>query len=575
MKKLLSLTLASCLLFNSVTPAFAQNNQTRNRCDVQAMLRNYKDSQWLQADCLDIVFSYWANLPQDKQTEFYKLWANVSNFVLEPYVQKLLQKGEKEKALALSMRTRNSPFPVERSVKFSNTGEYQATSGKRARGEVSLPYEDNSFDFCFGPQNGKERLQSIIERLSEMPLPELEQAINALSLAVANPEDKDYVHPLVLNSAFVFFAQKLSAKEKHKIVNFLGERYENSVRWAAANSLAVYAKEDDNINGKFVLSAEEFQQIKEIYASSLTNSCAFMAIAIPVQPAGLEKLAAGAVGSTGIVLAVIGGVAFVYYAVTEPFWPAMIKAVVSSEVKFLHDLLDETTPMVQYAYSSDIPAGVMYFVRWVDAIEISRADAGVWTVSMDRNNRQRVTCKGNLSLPQGNECATNPQCVKSEYKLTEAKMVAGYQSEPLFINALKYEDKIASTKQPDTPIVWHIVHEPAAGGWVPYGEVPMRVEDAGRDIIKITTQFTEDEVYNFLGDILEGKGVLQTADGTTLRIGKDEVQGGRRAHIHFEEIQRFADGQPYVCNHAVYFDVPRDGRHLVERFVDALGMLLY
>lgn len=88
---------------------------------------------------------------------------------------------------------------------------------------------------------------------------------------------------------------------------------------------------------------------------------------------------------------------------------------------------------------------------------------------------------------------------------------------------MKYEDKIASTKHPSTPIVWRVVYDPLIGVWTPYGELPVYPWEVNtKDLIKATIQLAEDEVFTILYDVFVGRSEL-TVNGTTVRIGADEM----------------------------------------------------
>lgn len=108
---------------------------------------------------------------------------------------------------------------------------------------------------------------------------------------------------------------------------------------------------------------------------------------------------------------------------------------------------------LEYVYSRDIPIGVMEMLRGTDKITISKSKANAWEITLDRTNPNRITCREINTAPIiTSRCIDNlDKCIKTEYLATEAKKssleASGY-SEPSFQKALKYEDRIASTKYP-------------------------------------------------------------------------------------------------------------------------------
>ncbi len=241
----------------------------------------------------------------------------------------------------------------------------------------------------------------------------------------------------------------------------------------------------------------------------------------------------------------------------------------------------------EYVYSRDIPIGVMEMVRGTDKITISKSKADTWEITLDRTNPNRVTCREINTAPIITEYCMNNlnQCIKTQYLNTEnAKSLleaSGY-SDPSFQKALKYEDRIASTKYPSQPLTWRVVHNPLTGGWTPYGELPLSLGEVSKgDLIKITSQFTKDEVYEIFKGVFNG-GIKLTCNGTTIRIGADEMQPGTsrgepNTHLHFEEIQYFKDAQPYICNHAVYFLMPPAGNKNLNigHYLEMLWKIFY
>lgn len=312
----------------------------------------------------------------------------------------------------------------------------------------------------------------------------------------------------------------------------------------------------------------------------------------PIDLSRIATLAKGAVviesSALGVVLAALAIPAAMIYELNNAFAGSYLRAKKDSLNKYVNNLITSATALTyEYDYSPSVPENVMYMVRGVNKITISRSKANALEISLDRNNQNRITCKEINTKPVIiNRCIDNlDMCIKSAYRDTASAKLAleasGY-SEPSFNKALQYEDKIASTKYPSKPIVWRVVHEPLIGGWTPYGELPVYPWEVNtKDLIKVTTQLAEDEVFTILYDVFRGRAEL-TVNGTAIRIGADEMQGGRsrngqpNSHFHFEEIQYFKDGQPYICNHAIYFDVPKSGRNMTARdYADALLNMFY
>lgn len=308
----------------------------------------------------------------------------------------------------------------------------------------------------------------------------------------------------------------------------------------------------------------------------------------PVNLSRIATLAEGAVVIEGSVfLAALAIPAAMIYELNNAFAGSYLRAKKDSVNKYVNELIASANTLTyEYDYSPSVPENVMYMVRGINKITISRSKANALEISLDRNNKNRITCREINTKPViVDRCIDNlDTCIKSAYRNTASAKLALQQSgysDPSFNKALQYEDKIASTKYPSKPIVWRVVHEPLIGGWTPYGELPVYPWEVNtKDLIKVTTQLTEDEVFTILYDVFKGRAKL-TVNGTEIRIGADEMQGGSRngqpnSHFHFEEIQHFKDGQPYICNHAIYFDVPKSGRNMTARdYADALLNMFY
>ena len=292
----------------------------------------------------------------------------------------------------------------------------------------------------------------------------------------------------------------------------------------------------------------------------------------------------------GVLLGALSIPAATIFELNNAFEGSYLRAKKDSVNKYMSQLIDSSTTALanfEYVYSRDIPIGVMEMVRGTDKITISKSKADTWEITLDRTNPNRVTCREINTAPIITEYCMNNlnQCIKTQYLNTEnAKSLleaSGY-SDPSFQKALKYEDRIASTKYPSQPLTWRVVHNPRTGGWTPYGELPISLGEVSKgDLIKITSQFTKDEVYEIFKGVFNG-GIKLTCNDTTIRIGADEMQPGTsqgepNTHLHFEEIQYFKDAQPYICNHAVYFLMPPAGNKNLNigHYLEMLWKIFY
>ena len=251
----------------------------------------------------------------------------------------------------------------------------------------------------------------------------------------------------------------------------------------------------------------------------------------------------------GVLLGALSIPAATIFELNNAFEGSYLRAKKDSVNKYMSQLIDSSTTALanfEYVYSRDIPIGVMEMVRGTDKITISKSKADTWEITLDRTNPNRVTCREINTAPIITEYCMNNlnQCIKTQYLNTEnAKSLleaSGY-SDPSFQKALKYEDRIASTKYPSQPLTWRVVHNPRTGGWTPYGELPISLGEVSKgDLIKITSQFTKDEVYEIFKGVFNG-GIKLTCNGTTIRIGADEMQPGtsRGNLIHIYILKKF------------------------------------
>lgn len=309
----------------------------------------------------------------------------------------------------------------------------------------------------------------------------------------------------------------------------------------------------------------------------------------------IGTLARGAVviesSTVSVLLGALAIPAATIYELNNAFAGSYLRVKKDSVNKYMSQLIDGSTTTAlsnfEYVYSRDIPIGVMEMVRGTDKITISRSKANAWEITLDRTNPNRITCREINTAPIiTSHCIDNlDKCIKTEYLATRAaksSLEASGYSEPSFQKALKYEDRIASTKYPSQSLTWRVVHNPLTGGWTPYGELPVSLGEVNKgDLIKITTQFTQEEIYDIFTGIFNG-GTTLTSGGTTIRIGADEMapgtsRGEPNTHLHFEEIQYFKDTQPYICNHAVYFLMPPAGNKNINvgHYLEMLWKIFY
>lgn len=155
-----------------------------------------------------------------------------------------------------------------RSSSASNRSS-SASNGKSSsagKGEA-IPEE---LEFCFG--GGSNMVESDIiariKRLSNMSKAKLGGAISVMAEKGSDdPKSPYYVHPLIWEAAFTFYADKLNADEWENISPYLSSNHKayKQIQWSAANALAAFAKNSGkNVLGKFMVSNEVRDQIVDI-----------------------------------------------------------------------------------------------------------------------------------------------------------------------------------------------------------------------------------------------------------------------------------------------------------------------
>lgn len=334
MKKLLSLALATCLLFNSAVPAFSAGSGSNRRrssaqgsCNVNAMLSSSLDGQWLRVNCLREATSHFQRNGKAKGNQL-TVCTNAATRIVT-HTQNLLVQGKRSEGVAFEKSLRNfnrasgvqgGTLCVDMSGKrvpcknTSNNVHDQITNQMNGGGANNPPANGtesddtdteisggHDFDFCFGVGEGtpNPELENRIRQLARFDKNQLSSAIDVLVAAGSgDPSDPEYVHPLILKAAFFLYAQKITAAEQKNIERYLNPQgiysgidsaHASSVSLAAASALFAFAKQNpEAIEAKFPLSSSYGTVQNTLSASDVMVG----AIAIAYAPSFWKAVAA-------------------------------------------------------------------------------------------------------------------------------------------------------------------------------------------------------------------------------------------------------------------------------------------
>ena len=278
MKRVVALSLICSLLLQTVSPAFAQTAAQRRaverQCPVDTMLHHEHHQAWSNINCIYTVIAT-LQMSNGKYQKDEKAVITVGNVThrLTNRVQNLLREGkiDEARALANAVNELGNQFPNlktshlcvdERGKKIPCKDKNRETPRDMENSAASIGISKGSgsanmpdFGEFSGAVTTDADMQAKILRLSKMDKEELSRAISVMAAkGTDDPDESEYVHPAIINSAFMFLADKVSASEKGYLTKYLDDKYPEWVVSAAANALGVYASE-----GKFSLTEREYQ----------------------------------------------------------------------------------------------------------------------------------------------------------------------------------------------------------------------------------------------------------------------------------------------------------------------------
>lgn len=181
------------------------------------------------------------------------------------------QGGDLNSAVANQVNASNPQNTGSSAGTSSGTG---VLSGTEASGSNEGTVEAD-YNFCFGGGSNmpKSEITERIQHFADMDRKRLARAISVMAeKGSGDPKNARYVHPLIWEAAFTFYAQKLNANEWKQISSYLSNNHKNSeqIRSSAADALVFFAKNSGkNPNGKFMLNSEVKQQVADILIESI------------------------------------------------------------------------------------------------------------------------------------------------------------------------------------------------------------------------------------------------------------------------------------------------------------------
>jgi len=408
MRKILSVALIGCFLLGSVPPGIAAPNASRSRCNIAQMLKSSADDQWLRVDCLREVTAYLnrnSNINKDSVVLVnaqHRIFGHIRSLVRQ---RKVKEAEDLRKAYGAFLKSRG---PIDRTVCLDSKGNIVPCPFAKIQEEVSLQLNglghapnaeadaEASVGLYFGSGKNNSELNDIVTRLAQMNKQQLGSAIGIMAAAGSgNSTDPDYVHPLVFEAAFLFYARKLDRSEKLNIAYYL-QAPSASVQWAAANALSAYAAGNQNPIGKFSLTPGDKRQITDLFIESVlllpqperANSLIYRqavarlgnlyrdpvadsglaaalsapqrkddslaaavgVLAVPLK-AGGEAAAAGASAGTAVIIT--AGIAFFLYALNEAYSPGYEAVFSRAKERFWDDVFFQDTAAAAETFPAD------------------------------------------------------------------------------------------------------------------------------------------------------------------------------------------------------------------------------
>lgn len=473
MKRVIALSLICSLLFQTVSPAFAQSaadieRAMQNRCPIKDMLHDATASQWVDPDCIfrviDVVRN--ANGEYQKDKKVVRTIAQVTDRLTNKALA-LLRDGKVEEALqfesainqlcdlipdvpttrSLCVNIYGKPISCETLKKEKQMEKEKQSKRERAEKEkkedskssIKIKGTDSTdmpdFSEYFHVITKTADMEAKIYSLSQLDKKSLIAAIEVMANNGSDdPTDSAYVHPAIINSAFLFLAAKVENNtEKGLITKYLYDK-RGWVAFAAANALESYANIDNKSEEtastgathtstymsasvalaapKFTLHPSEIRQVALCleYAPSAAASLVFSSSMLA--KAGLQFTAAelraiavsaaesvAAIGSSsaaalGTYLGVFLGVGIVcVYELNNSLAPMLANNWVEYKTNFWDKVFSGDVPkgydIVDTQRAIDIDLQTMGFVTtWTESL----AKIGALASSI-ANPSKRATCK--------------------------------------------------------------------------------------------------------------------------------------------------------------------------------------
>ncbi len=635
MHRMISLFIVGCLLLNNIMPAFAFGGN----CDVPSMLKSSQHEQWLHIDCLDQATSYLEKHPREKKKS-RNVCINAASQIVK-YAVSLFRQGQADKAsrydIPLKKFAITSGIPLKaacvtregKQVPCSPSDKLRNNVLNQIAGQEQMPADSSvliiessgqSFDFYFG--NGKENseLTAKLTRLAQMNKEHLGNVIDVLVVAGRdNPSDPDYVHPLILEGAFMFYAQKLDPAEKRNISYYL-ENSSPRVRWAAANALASYAQNGRNTAGKFVLSAHEKTQIE----AGFSVAAAVGVLAVPAEAVRSSAVLAEALAAPAAPASVVvAGVVFFYYALNDAY-SSGYKAEFNRAKEMFWDSVfsPEASSNVESYPAEDVSAedGVLSFVvAWMPDMEKL---GGLTTATTTTKTKRKPTCEYRPTSPASewtlnklHEYVNNgdPRSIArlaelrrclGQYSFCPAEVVdekrsfagcsaislknmSGVHCATRDIQQLVRVNEAASSfyaKGTNQKLFTRAIYKEniefaggvkinASGRWIPEAELGIRFNDLLEEAPNIFTQEIRDIIKRELSGFLDNiSNTFSLGNYRSFRLGDHERSTKYRwnqqdqrfdkkqtdkpyQHFHYEEFLTYPSKNPYLCNHSIYYPI--------------------
>lgn len=420
MKRVIALNLICSLLFQTVSPAFAQTAEQRRaqerQCSVKNMLYNEDHKAWSSIDCIYTVIAT-IQMSNGKYQQDKKAVITVGNVThrLTKRVQNLLREGKIDEASALAnaVNELGNQFPNlktshlcvdERGNEIPCKDKNRETQRDKENSAASIGISKGSgsanmpdFGEFSGAVTTDADMQAKILRLSKMDKEELSRAISVMAAkGTDDPDESEYVHPAIINSAFMFLADKVSASEKGYLTKYLDDKYPEWVVSAAANALGVYASE-----GKFSLTEREYQANSvALGAAAITYSLNYLARAgvqltaqqlLSIVSAATEKIAVTASSPSAAVGAFIGAGILCVYQLNTAIAPMTASTWAEYKTIFWDEVFSIAAPIeIPSAEGIDHAIQLSFVTTWTESI----AKIGsIATAMATTSSQKRTTCQ--------------------------------------------------------------------------------------------------------------------------------------------------------------------------------------